>query len=84
VYKIHIFSDKKGYNKRMKKIIIVIIIIGLGIYFIGGKEAQVDPAAQVPEAEQAADLVEEEIGTLEAESGELDAELDELEALDFE
>jgi len=70
----------------MKKIIIVLIIIGLAIYFMGGsgEEANVSETQNTGEVDQEASVVvEQEIEDLETASVSLDAELDDLEDLDF-
>lgn len=61
----------------MKKFIIILILIGLAIYFIGGSQ-------EVAEAPTEEAQVEQEIESLDEASVELDAQLDELEARDFE
>lgn len=74
----------------MKKIIILLIIIGLGFYFFGGDNTEVNPTSETPAAEEIQDTteeastVEQEVEDLESSSATLDAEIDELESLDFE
>ncbi len=71
------------YNEYMKKIIIVLIFIGLGLYFFGGNANQ-ESSLDAQDAQDPEVMIEQEVETFEVSSAELDEEIDELETLDFE